>query len=79
MFLLSLSDFLFVLDLYSNWPEGTQDYLFAAKIYSDVNKAEWVLLLFVSSVTFTVSLAWALAEIFRESRTNKESLKSGTE
>ena len=44
--------------------------------YSEVREAEWRVLFTVTGVTFVVSLAWALAEIVRESRTNVESVKS---
>jgi hypothetical protein len=40
---------------------------------------EWTFLLVVTSCTFLVSLAWALAEIFRESRANVEIVKSDVE
>mmetsp|Transcript_29332 Transcript_29332/g.59683 ORF Transcript_29332/g.59683 Transcript_29332/m.59683 type:complete len:402 (+) Transcript_29332:575-1780(+) len=79
LFILSLSDFFFVLDLFRNWPEGTDHYPYVARMYSEVRKTEWVLLLFVTSFTFVLSLAWTLAEIFRENRTNKGSIKSDAE
>lgn len=79
LFILSLSDFFFILDLFRNWPEGTVHYPYVARMYREVRKTEWVLLLFVTSFTFVLALAWTLAEIFRENRTNKGSIKSDAE
>ncbi len=65
--------------MFRNWPEGTAHYPFVARMFSEVRKTEWVLLLFVTSFTFVLALAWTLAEIFRENRTNKGSIKSDAE
>ncbi|KAL7531553.1 hypothetical protein ACHAXR_006752 [Thalassiosira sp. AJA248-18] len=78
-FILSLADFLFTLDTYRNWDEGTDFNPYVYRLYSEVDQAQWTLLLFVTCVTFTLSLAWVLAEIFRESRTNVENTKSPVE
>lgn len=78
-FLLSFMDFLFALDAHRHWEEGTKMNPYVYKLYSDVNPAQWTLLLFVTCFTFTVSFAWALAEIFRENRLDVESTKSAVE
>eukprot|EP00580_Thalassiosira_gravida_P015284 CAMPEP_0201663590 /NCGR_PEP_ID=MMETSP0494-20130426/5331_1 /ASSEMBLY_ACC=CAM_ASM_000839 /TAXON_ID=420259 /ORGANISM="Thalassiosira gravida, Strain GMp14c1" /LENGTH=373 /DNA_ID=CAMNT_0048142209 /DNA_START=514 /DNA_END=1635 /DNA_ORIENTATION=- len=80
-FLLSLLDFLFALDLYRHWGDesGAAYNPYVYKLYGEVREAEWSFLFTVTGVTFVVSLAWALAEIFRESRTNVGSVKSDVE
>ena len=78
-FLLSLIDFMFVLDTYRNWEEGSGTSPFLIKLYTDVKQAEWTLLFFVTSLTFMTSLVWCLAEIFRENVTNVDNVKSDVE
>lgn len=78
-FLLSLMDFMFVLDTYRNWEEGSRTSPFLIKLYTDVKQAEWTLLFFVTCLTFMTSLVWCLAEIFRENVTNVDNVKSDVE
>jgi len=68
---------MFALDTFRHWAEGTAPY--AYKLYSEVNRAEWMLLLCVTCGTFIFSLAWALAEIFRENVINVGNVKSDVE
>lgn len=57
-FFLSIVDFLFVLDSSRHWKDGTRAFPYVSMHYSNVKTAEWTLLLFVTSATFLVSLAW---------------------
>lgn len=76
---MSLADFLFVLDTHRNWEEGTKYSPYVYNLYSNVNRGEWTLLYFVTCTTWSLSLAWALAEIFRENVTNVANIKSDVE
>lgn len=49
------------------------------KLYRKVNSSQWYLLLFVTSATFSISLAWVAAEIFRENVINVQNVKSDVE
>ena len=77
--ILSLADFLFSLDAYRNWAEGTKNSPYEYELFSSVPHSEWVFLLFTTCAAFTLSFCWVLAEIFRENRTNVESVKSDVE
>lgn len=76
-FLLSSATFFFALNTYRNWEEGTRFNPYAFNLYDNAPEAEWTFLLFVTSVTALVALAWALAEIFRLTR--DETMKSDKE
>ncbi|KAL7488597.1 hypothetical protein ACHAW6_014186 [Cyclotella cf. meneghiniana] len=78
-FILAFTDFCFVIDTSKNWREGVAGYPYIYRYFSSVNNAEWTLLLFVTAITFLCSLAWVLAEIFRENRTNRYNMKSDQE
>ena len=78
-FILSFVDFMFVLDTSTNWSEGARFTPYVLKLYSEVERAEWTLLFVTTISTFTTSLAWALAEIFRENVNNKYNVKSDVE
>jgi len=68
-----------VLDTSTNWSEGARFTPYVLKLYSEVERAEWTLLFVTTIATFTSSLAWALAEIFRENVNNKYNVKSDVE
>ena len=78
-FILAFTDFCFVLDASRNWEEGLEGYPYMRKYFSRIRSAEWVLLVFVTAITFSSSLGWVLAEIFRENKTNKMNTKSDQE
>ena len=78
-FLLSFTDFWFALSLRANYRAGAKFNPYVVKLYDDVRPIEWTYLLVITCLTFLVSMAWALAEIFRESRANVESVKSDVE
>jgi hypothetical protein len=78
-FILASTDFVFALDASRNWEDGLEGYPYARKYFSRVRTAEWVLLIFVTATTFACSLAWVLAEIFRENKTNRMNTKSDQE
>lgn len=79
VFILSFVDFMFVYDTNRNWESGTKYSPYVRKHFSEVPNYEWVLLFFVTAATFTVSISWALAEIFRENVTNVNNVKSDVE
>jgi hypothetical protein len=78
-FILAFTDFVFALDASRNWEDGLEGYPYTRKYFSRVRNAEWVLLIFVTAATFACSLAWVLAEIFRENKTNRMNTKSDQE
>jgi hypothetical protein len=66
-------------DASRHWEEGLQGYPYARKYFENVRNAEWVLLIFVTAITFSCSIAWVMAEIFRENKTNTKNAKSDQE
>jgi len=78
-FILSFFDFMFVLDTYRHWKEGSKYSPYVYKLFSEVDDTQWALLFFVTATTFLMSLSWALAEIFRENVKNVGNVKSDVE
>ena len=78
-FIFSFTDFCFALDASRYWEEGLEGYPYTKKYFTRIRDAEWILLVFVTAITFVSSLAWVLAEIFRENKTNRSNAKSDQE
>ena len=78
-FILSFADFLFVLDAFRNWDEGTKSTPFIHDLFSGISIHEWGFLLEATTSLFLCSLCWILAEIFRKNQEEKGAVKSDVE
>lgn len=78
-FILSFTDFLFVLDAWSNWDVGTKAAPYVHEMFVDISQHEWGFLLESTITTFILSLCWILAEIFRKNKKEGDALKSDVE
>mmetsp|Transcript_4321 Transcript_4321/g.7139 ORF Transcript_4321/g.7139 Transcript_4321/m.7139 type:complete len:314 (-) Transcript_4321:600-1541(-) len=78
-FILSFSDFLFVLDAMKNWDEGTEANPYVNEMFASISHHEWGFFFDVTIITFMISLAWIVVEIFRRNKKEGSALKSDVE